>query len=65
MIRTPEYLQKGGRTGGAAALLGCLLPMKPIMKPILSLSDGQGTVAERQRPTRRPATIHLMSCSCT
>jgi DegV family protein with EDD domain len=37
LVPTLEYLSKGGRIGGAAALLGTLLQLKPI----LTLRDGQ------------------------
>ncbi len=45
---TLEYLKKGGRIGGAAALLGSILKIKPI----LYLSEGKVTVFEKARGTR-------------
>ena len=43
-----EYLKKGGRIGGAAALLGSLLQIKPI----LYVQDGITAVLERARGSR-------------
>jgi len=43
-----EYLKKGGRIGGAAALLGSLLQIKPI----LYVQDGKTAVLERARGSR-------------
>lgn len=43
--RTLEYLKKGGRIGGAGALLGTLLQVKPI----LFLEDGKVTVLDKVR----------------
>ncbi len=45
---TLEYLKKGGRIGGAAALLGSLLQIKPI----LYLSNGKVDVLEKARGTK-------------
>lgn len=49
LVDTLEYLQKGGRIGGAKALLGELLQVKPI----LSLGDGQVQPFEQQRTKKR------------
>lgn len=49
LVDTLEYLQKGGRIGGAAAFVGTLLQMKPI----LALVDGRVEPVERQRTHRR------------
>jgi DegV family protein with EDD domain len=49
LVDTLEYLQKGGRIGGAKALLGEMLQIKPI----LCLQDGQVTAFEQQRTKRR------------
>jgi len=49
LVDTLEYLQKGGRIGGAKALLGEMLQIKPI----LVLQDGQAEVYEQQRTQRR------------
>ena len=43
-----EYLKKGGRIGGAAALLGSLLRIKPI----LYVLDGKTALLERARGSR-------------
>lgn len=43
-----EYLKKGGRIGGAAALLGSLLQIKPI----LYVRDGKTALLERARGSR-------------
>jgi len=45
---TLEYLKKGGRIGGAAALLGSLMQIKPI----LYLSHGKVDVLEKARGTK-------------
>jgi DegV family protein with EDD domain len=49
LVDTLEYLQRGGRIGGAAALLGSLLQVKPI----LALIDGRIELFERQRTQKR------------
>lgn len=49
LVATLEYLQKGGRIGGAKALLGELLQVKPI----LCVKDGQVEPFEQQRTKRR------------
>lgn len=45
LIRTLEYLQKGGRIGGATALVGSMLQIKPI----LEIRDGRVDVLEKVR----------------
>ncbi len=45
VVNTLEYLQKGGRIGGAAALVGSLLKIRPI----LHLNDGRVGVLDRVR----------------
>jgi DegV family protein with EDD domain len=49
LVNTLEYLQKGGRIGGARALLGEMLQIKPI----LHLKEGQVESFEQQRTKRR------------
>lgn len=49
MVATLEYLAKGGRIGGAAALLGSVLQVKPI----LTLRDGQVETYEKERTHKR------------
>lgn len=49
LVNTLEYLQKGGRIGGAKALLGELLQVKPI----LCLREGQVEPFEQQRTKKR------------
>jgi DegV family protein with EDD domain len=49
LVNTLEYLQKGGRIGGAKALLGEMLQVKPI----LCVKDGQVEPFEQQRTKRR------------
>jgi DegV family protein with EDD domain len=49
VVDTLEYLHKGGRIGGARALLGGLLQVKPI----LTLRDGRVEPLEQQRTKRR------------
>lgn len=55
LVDTLEYLQKGGRIGGAKALLGEILQFKPI----LCLKDGEVAPFEQQR-TKRRALARLM-----
>jgi DegV family protein with EDD domain len=55
LVDTLEYLQKGGRIGGAKALLGEMLQIKPI----LCLKDGQVEPFEQQR-TKRRALARIM-----
>jgi len=49
VVDTLEYLHRGGRIGGAQALLGGLLQVKPI----LTLRDGRVEPFEQQRTHRR------------
>lgn len=49
VVDTLEYLHKGGRIGGARALLGGLLQVKPI----LTIRDGRVEPLEQQRTKRR------------
>jgi DegV family protein with EDD domain len=49
VIDTLEYLQKGGRIGGARALLGELLQVKPI----LQIKEGQVAPYEQERTKKR------------
>jgi DegV family protein with EDD domain len=49
MVATLEYLARGGRIGGAAALLGSMLQVKPI----LSFQDGRVNQFERERTHKR------------
>jgi DegV family protein with EDD domain len=55
LIDTLEYLQKGGRIGGARALIGELLQVKPI----LQIKDGQVAPFEQER-TKKRALSKLM-----
>jgi DegV family protein with EDD domain len=49
LVDTLEYLAKGGRIGGASALLGSVLRIKPI----LTFRDGHVDQYERERTHRR------------
>ena len=49
LVATLEYLAKGGRIGGAQALLGSVLQIKPI----LTLRDGKVDQFERERTHKR------------
>jgi DegV family protein with EDD domain len=55
VVDTLEYLAKGGRIGGAKALLGELLQIKPV----LQIKDGQVEPFEQQR-TRKRALARLI-----
>jgi DegV family protein with EDD domain len=54
LVDTLEYLAKGGRIGGATALLGSVLKIKPI----LALSEGRVEQYEKER-TQKHATNRL------
>ena len=54
-LDTLEHLKKGGRVGGAQALIGSVLAIKPL----LELKDGLVSEAGRQR-TRSKAIAHLV-----
>jgi DegV family protein with EDD domain len=49
LVDTLEFLQRGGRIGGASALLGTILQIKPI----LTFRDGQVDQFEKERTKRR------------
>ncbi|MEA4907928.1 MAG: DegV family protein [Chloroflexi bacterium] len=49
IVDTLEYLHKGGRIGGAQALLGSILQVKPI----LTMNDGRAEPVESCRTKRR------------
>ncbi len=55
LVSTLEYLYKGGRIGGAQALIGGLLQVKPI----LTLRDGKIAPLESQR-THKRALLRLV-----
>jgi DegV family protein with EDD domain len=55
LVDTLEYLKKGGRIGGAKALLGELLQVKPI----LQVKDGQVQPYDQER-TKKRALARLM-----
>jgi DegV family protein with EDD domain len=59
MVDTLEYLARGGRIGGAAALLGGMLQIKPILR----LHDGKVDQYERER-THKRALRRLMDIVC-
>jgi DegV family protein with EDD domain len=50
---TLKYLKKGGRIGGAAALFGTILQIKPI----LTVEDGKTTVFEKVRTKRKAVDL--------
>jgi DegV family protein with EDD domain len=52
LVSTLEYLARGGRIGGASALLGSVLQIKPI----LCLKDGKVDQFERERTYKRALT---------
>jgi len=49
LVDTLEFLQRGGRIGGAQALLGSILQIKPI----LTFTDGRIDQLERERTKKR------------
>jgi DegV family protein with EDD domain len=62
LVSTLEYLAKGGRIGGATALVGSVLQIKPI----LSLVNGRVESFEKERTHKRARTrlIELVEESC-
>lgn len=54
-VETLEYLRRGGRIGGAAAFLGSLLDLKPV----LELRDGRVESVERVR-TKKKALARVL-----
>lgn len=62
LVSTLEYLAKGGRIGGAAALVGSVLQIKPI----LSLVDGRVEPFEKERTHKRALSrlIELVEEKC-
>jgi DegV family protein with EDD domain len=62
VVDTLEYLYKGGRIGGAKALIGSILQIKPI----LTLKDGRIEPVESQRTRKRAiARLHdLVLAEC-
>ena len=59
LVATLDYLVKGGRIGGAAALLGSMLQIKPI----LTFIDGKVDQFERER-THKRAMNRLVEIVC-
>lgn len=63
LVDTLEYLHKGGRIGGAKALVGSLLQVKPI----LGLRDGRIEAVESQRTKRRALSrlVEMITSECS
>lgn len=59
LVATLDYLARGGRIGGAAALMGSVLQIKPI----LTLQDGKVDQYERER-TQKRAVARLKEIVC-
>ncbi len=62
VVATLEYLAKGGRIGGAKALVGELLQVKPI----LQISNGQAEAYEQQRTRKRSLArlVEIVESQC-
>jgi DegV family protein with EDD domain len=62
VVDTLEYLAKGGRIGGARALLGELIQIKPILR----IQDGQAAAYEQQRTRRRSVArlVEIVEAQC-
>jgi DegV family protein with EDD domain len=62
VVDTLEYLAKGGRIGGARALLGKLIQVKPILR----ICDGQAESYEQQRTRKRSLArlIEIVESQC-
>lgn len=52
---TLKYLKKGGRIGNAAALLGSIFQIKPI----LTVEDGKTTVFDKVRTTKKAISVMI------
>lgn len=52
---TLKYLKKGGRIGNAAALLGSIFQIKPI----LTVEDGKTTVFDKVRTTKKAVSVMI------
>ncbi|MHB1294266.1 MAG: DegV family protein [Anaerolineae bacterium] len=59
MVETLEYLYKGGRIGGAAALFGSLLQFKPLLHFRDGKIDGLERVRKSSRALERMADVML------
>ena len=57
---TLKYLKKGGRIGGASALLGTILQIKPI----LTVEDGKTTVFEKVRTKKKAVDTIINKVIC-
>lgn len=55
LVDTLEYLYKGGRIGGAAALFGTILQIRPV----IHLADGKVAVLDKVRTKQRAVTRML------
>ena len=62
VVDTLEYLYKGGRIGGASALFGSILQVKPI----LTLRNGRAEAAETQRTKKRALAriVEIVEAEC-
>ncbi len=60
LVDTLEYLRKGGRIGGAQAMVGSILQVKPI----LTIKNGKAEPVESQR-TKKKALARLIDIVCT
>lgn len=62
VVDTLEYLAKGGRIGGAKALVGELIQIKPI----LAICDGQAEAYEQQRTRKRSLArlVEIVESQC-
>jgi DegV family protein with EDD domain len=62
VVDTLEYLAKGGRIGGAKALLGELIQIKPI----LAIRNGQAESCEQQRTRKRSLArlVEIVESQC-
>lgn len=62
LVDTLEFLYKGGRIGGASALFGSILQVKPI----LTLVDGKTEPAEKQRTKKKALEriVELVADEC-
>jgi DegV family protein with EDD domain len=62
VVDTLEYLAKGGRIGGAKALVGELIQIKPI----LNIRNGQAEAYEQQRTRKRSLArlVEIVESQC-
>jgi DegV family protein with EDD domain len=62
IVDTLEYLYRGGRIGGAKALIGSILQVKPILTPRNGIITTYGLVRSRRKAIQRIIELTLEKC---